>query len=76
MGSIPIFSTGSSTGKSSFNGFYIMPAAVLIFFVVFKCCLLPVAMARTRKIVTKHNKKRKEILCHVNLCQVNFYLVT
>ena len=60
MGSIPIFSTGSGTRKCSFNGFYIMPAALLIFFVVSKCCLLPVAMAHTRKIVTKHNKKRKE----------------
>ena len=60
MGSIPIFSTGSGTGKCSFNGFYIMPAALLIFFVVFKCHLLPVAMARTCKIVTKCNKKRKE----------------
>ena len=42
MGSIPIFSTGSGTGKCSFNGFYIMPAALLIFFVVFKCRLVPV----------------------------------
>ena len=60
MGSIPIFSTGSSTGKCSFNGFYIMPAALLIFLVVFKCRLLPVAMVHTWKIVTKHNKKCKE----------------
>ena len=60
MGSIPIFSTGSSTGKCSFNEFYIMPAALLICFVVFKCHLLPVAMAHTHKIVMKRNKKHKE----------------
>ena len=60
MGSIPILSTGSGTGKCSFNGFYIMPAALLIFFVVFKCRLLPVAMVRTCKIGTKCNKKCKE----------------
>ena len=65
MGSIPIFSTASGTGKCSFNGFYIMPATLLICFVVFKC-LLPVAMACTHKIVMKHNKKCKERkLCHL-----------
>ena len=43
-----------------------MPAALLIFFVVFKCRLLPVAMACTRKIVMKRNKKCKEKkLCHL-----------
>ena len=66
MGSIPILSTGSSSGKCSFNGFYIMPDALLIFLVVFKCYLLPVAMACTCKIVTKHNKKHIERkLCHL-----------
>ena len=45
--------------ECSFNGFCIMPAA-LLFFVIFKCRLFPVAMACTRKIVTKRNKQRKE----------------
>ena len=66
MGSIPIFSTGTGIGKCSFNGFYIMPAALLICFVVFKCRLLPVAMVRTHKIVMKHNKKcKKRKLCRL-----------
>ena len=42
------------------NNFKYAHNALLICFVVFKCHLLPVAMVRTRKIVMKSNKKRKE----------------
>ena len=45
----PFLPSGRVPGNVVSTGFNIMPAALLIIFVVFKCRLLPVAVACTRK---------------------------